>query len=237
MSEKNIPPTLAVTLESDLVDSCQPGDCVTIWYELLFCNYMSQIDSVSFFYSGTIDRRWKSFQNDGKCEAVIAMRAVSLTRERNSVAVDSNGLSEQLILKADWIEHLNKHGELGMRDLILKSICPDVHGMYPVKLAIVLAICSGNEISDNRTTNDGLHSRGQSHILLVGDPGLAKSKLLLIAVQIAPRAVHTTGMGCSTAGLTAAAIKVYFRTYFRRHLIIISFDFLYNILGGWRMGT
>lgn len=31
-SEKNIPPTLIVTLDSDLVDSCQPGDCVTIWY-------------------------------------------------------------------------------------------------------------------------------------------------------------------------------------------------------------
>lgn len=31
LSEKNIPPTLNVTLDSDLVDSCQPGDCVTIW--------------------------------------------------------------------------------------------------------------------------------------------------------------------------------------------------------------
>lgn len=137
------------------------------------------------------------------------MRAVSLTREQNSLNADSRGLSEQLMtLKADWIEHLNKHGELGMRDIILKSICPDVFGMFPVKLAIALAICSGNEISDIKS-NDGLHQRGQSHILLVGDPGLAKSKLLLNAVQIAPRAVHTTGMGCSTAGLTAAAIKVF----------------------------
>lgn len=98
-------------------------------------------------------------------------------------------------------------GELGLRDIILKSICPDVYGMYPVKLAIVLAICSGSDISDYKTT-DGLHQRGQSHILMVGDPGLAKSKLLLSAVSIAPRAVHTTGMGCSSAGLTAAAIKV-----------------------------
>lgn len=31
LSEKNIPPTLNVTLDSDLVDSCQPGDCITIW--------------------------------------------------------------------------------------------------------------------------------------------------------------------------------------------------------------
>lgn len=136
------------------------------------------------------------------------MRAVSMTREQNSLTVDSTAMAEQMMtLKLDWVEHLNRHGELGMRDIILKSICPDVHGLYPIKLAIVLAICSGNEISDHKSS-DGLHQRGQSHILLVGDPGLAKSKLLLSAVEIAPRAVHTTGMGCSKAGLTASAIKV-----------------------------
>lgn len=157
-----------------------------------------------FFYSGTIERRWISFQYEGKCEAVIAMRAVSLTREQISMSFDASGLSEQMMtFKAD----LNRHGELGMRDIILKSICPDVYGMFPVKLAIVLAICSGSDIGDYKSS-DGLNQRGQSHVLLVGDPGLAKSKLLLCATQIAPRAVHTTGMGCSSAGLTAAAIKV-----------------------------
>lgn len=140
------------------------------------------------------------------------MRAVSITREQNSLAIDSTGLSEQLVtLKTEWIEHLKKHSELEMRDIILKSICPDVYGMYPVKLAIALAICSGNGISDYKLS-DELHQRGQSHILLVGDPGLAKSKLLLSAVEIAPRAVHTTGAGCSSAGLTAAAVKVFPQT-------------------------
>lgn len=31
LSDKNIPPTITITLENDLVDSCQPGDCVTVW--------------------------------------------------------------------------------------------------------------------------------------------------------------------------------------------------------------
>lgn len=52
-----------------------------------------------------------------------------------------------------------------------------------------------------------MHHREQSHVLLVGDSGLAKSKLLLYASQIAPRAIHTTGIGCTSAGLTAAASK------------------------------
>lgn len=137
------------------------------------------------------------------------MRAVSLIREQNSLAIGSVNLSEKMMtLKADWLEQLQKYGEFGIRDIILKSICPDVYGMYPVKLAIALAICSGNEISNIKSSDqEELHHRGQSHVLLIGDPGLAKSKLLLSAVQIAPRAVHTTGMGCSSAGLTAAAVK------------------------------
>lgn len=31
MSERNLPASVVVTLDNDLVDSCQPGDCVTIW--------------------------------------------------------------------------------------------------------------------------------------------------------------------------------------------------------------
>lgn len=154
-----------------------------------------------------MERRWLSF-NETKCEAVIAMRAISLVREQNSLMIGDNALSEGMMtMKAEWIEHLNKYGELGLRDLILKSICPEVYGMFAVKLSIVLAICSASDVSVHKSS-DGLHQRGQSHVLMVGDPGLAKSKLLLSAVEIAPRAVHTTGMGCSNAGLTAAAVKV-----------------------------
>lgn len=27
-----MPGSLVITLDNDLVDTCQPGDCVTIWY-------------------------------------------------------------------------------------------------------------------------------------------------------------------------------------------------------------
>lgn len=117
--------------------------------------------------SGTIERRWTSF-GEGGCISTIAMRAVSLTREQNYLMVDENGVSEQMMtIKVEWAENLNKHGELGMRDIILRSICPDVYGLYPVKLAIALAICSGNEIGETKSNSDLLHHRGQSHVLMV----------------------------------------------------------------------
>lgn len=140
---------------------------------------------------------------------MISVRAVSLTREQNNFSLNTKHMSEQLVMmQMEWTENLDKYGELKIRDMILDSICPDIYGMYPVKLAIALAICSGNNTDFDSKDANKLHDRGQSHILLIGDPGLAKSKLLLSAVSIAPRAVHTTGMGCSSAGLTAAAVKV-----------------------------
>lgn len=140
----------------------------------------------------------------GKCEPRIAFRAVGLVQERNALTLTSNDLDAHRLY---WNENASLHGELAMRDKILKSICPDVYGLIPLKLAIVLAICSSSLTSTN-VKSDGSEQRHQSHVLIVGDPGMAKSKLLLSAVAIAPRAIHASGEGCSAAGLTAAAVMV-----------------------------
>ncbi|CAK9096843.1 DNA replication licensing factor mcm5 (Cell division control protein nda4) (Minichromosome maintenance protein 5) [Durusdinium trenchii] len=53
----------------------------------------------------------------------------------------------------------------------------------------------------------GNRLRGDINVLLLGDPGTAKSQFLKFAHQVAPIAVYTSGKGSSAAGLTAAIVK------------------------------
>jgi replicative DNA helicase Mcm len=54
---------------------------------------------------------------------------------------------------------------------------------------------------------DGITIRGDSNILIIGDPGTAKSVLLQYVTKIAPRGLYTSGRGSTAVGLTAAVIR------------------------------
>lgn len=137
-------------------------------------------------------------------EIVLTMHAVSVVREEKRVFINKD-IPEQLVcLRAEWQDSVERYGELGIRDIIVQSICPDVHGMYVAKLAVALVMCSNVA---PRKLGAGSSLRGNSHLLFIGDPGLAKSRIIKFASNIVIRSVHTTGMGCSAAGLTAAVIK------------------------------
>ena len=58
-----------------------------------------------------------------------------------------------------------------------------------------------------REDANGTRVRGQSHLLLVGDPGTAKSQMMRMAAQLSGRGVLTTGVGSSGAGLTVTAAR------------------------------
>lgn len=66
---------------------------------------------------------------------------------------------------------------------LAKSIAPEIYGHLDVKKALLLLLCSGV----TRVLDDGVKVRGDIHICLMGDPGVAKSQLLKHIVKIAPR--------------------------------------------------
>jgi replicative DNA helicase Mcm len=88
-------------------------------------------------------------------------------------------------------------------DKIIKSIVPSIHVYEIVKKALAFQLFSGIR----KYLPDGTVLRGNIHIVLIGDPGIAKSQLLRKVIHISPRGVFISGKTSSAAGLTVAVVK------------------------------
>ena len=88
-------------------------------------------------------------------------------------------------------------------DNIIASISPTIKGMNEEKAAIALQLFGGTR----KVMDDGSVIRGDIHILLIGDPGVAKSQILRYMSSMAPRGIYASGKSASGAGLTAAAVR------------------------------
>ncbi|KAI9592406.1 MCM-domain-containing protein [Syncephalis fuscata] len=99
------------------------------------------------------------------------------------------------------IRELARDERVGQR--IIKSIAPSIYGHRDIKTGIALALFGGcpKDIQ-------GKHRlRGDINMLMLGDPGTAKSQFLKYIEKVAHRAVFTTGQGASAVGLTASVRK------------------------------
>lgn len=86
---------------------------------------------------------------------------------------------------------------------ICASIAPYIHGFEDVKKAVATLLFSGSV----KCFPDNTRRRGDINVLLLGDPGTAKSQILKFVEQVAPIGVYTSGKGSSAAGLTASVLK------------------------------
>ncbi len=86
---------------------------------------------------------------------------------------------------------------------LAQSMAPGIFGHDRIKDALILQFCGGTR----KVSSDGVPSRGDIHVLLIGDPGAGKSQLLKRASIVAPKSRYVSGKGTSGAGLTAAVVK------------------------------
>lgn len=98
-----------------------------------------------------------------------------------------------------WIHELaNKENVV---EKLTNLIAPEIQGLNDIKEAILLQLFSGN-------TNHTVDSRRLDiHILMVGDPGLAKSELLKSVQHLSPKGIYVNGATATQAGLLATAVK------------------------------
>ncbi len=83
---------------------------------------------------------------------------------------------------------------------LVQSFAPTLLGYAHEKKSVLMQLAGAPRLC----LPDGRYIRGDSHILIVGDPGTGKSGITTFAEMIAPLAVKASGKRISTAGLTAS---------------------------------
>jgi DNA replication licensing factor MCM2 len=100
------------------------------------------------------------------------------------------------------IRRLSQDPKIGEK--IVASIAPSIHGHVGIKTGLALSMFGGEE---KHVKGKHHRLRGDINVLLLGDPGVAKSQFLKYVEKTGQRTVYTTGKGASAVGLTAAVHK------------------------------
>ncbi|CAH1792022.1 unnamed protein product [Owenia fusiformis] len=185
-----IPRTVDLELTYDLVDSCVPGDMVTI----------SGIVKVQSSDEG------RGRQSKDKCMFLLYIYANSVQNSKGEKKSDSKsaGVAMDFTMKELYaIEEIQS--EANLLKLITASLCPSIYGHEMVKAGLVLGLFGGSQKFVN--DKNRIPVRGDAHILVVGDPGLGKSQMLQSVANVAPRSVYVCGNTTTTSGLTVTLSK------------------------------
>ncbi|KAJ1724396.1 hypothetical protein LPJ53_001352 [Coemansia erecta] len=209
-----VPRSIDAELVGDLVDTVVPGDVVT-------CTGIVKVTM--------------SDEGKGKARAnslyILYLDAVALSKvgggeneagDSTSAPIDRLGLdrgsnkdnSESETSTKDGIsfttkdyQFINKvYQEPRLFRLLVHSFCPGIFGHEMVKAGIMLALFGARKRQS--MDRSSMNIRSDSHVLVVGDPGLGKSQMLSAVGQIAPRGVYVCGTsGISSSGLTVTLVK------------------------------
>ena len=126
-----------------------------------------------------------------------------LAIECNNIIPMEETFEELDISEEDEKEILELSQDPQIFDKLAKSIVPSVWGYEEIKKSLVLQLFSGVQ----KEHTDGQKSRGDLHILLIGDPGVAKSVILGFMANISPKGRYVVGKSASGAGLTATVVR------------------------------
>lgn len=172
-----LPRWVDVRLLEDLVDVARPGDRVTI--------------------TGIVRIRKAYLPRRG----TLRMFDVFLETNFIDVAGKEPEVADISPEEEKWMKDLSKDPRA--HEKIIRSIAPSIYGYPNIKEAVMYLLFGGVQ----KHLPDGITIRGDSNILIIGDPGTAKSVLLQYVVKIAPRGIYTSGRGSTAVGLTAAVMR------------------------------
>lgn len=168
---------LEVKIEDDMVNCAMPGDRVDITGIL------------------RIRPRRTAKGKEDKTLFTMYLDAISIrSRQKEFSELEINADEEKAIRELAKDPHIF--------DKIARSIAPSIYGYDEIKRAMVLQLFGGTP--EKRLVDKSL-IRSDMHILLIGDPGSAKTRLLQAATSIVPKGIYVSGKSVTSAGLTASA--------------------------------
>lgn len=173
-----LPRSKEVLLLNDLVDAVRPGEEVVV--------------------TGVYEHSFEPSQNAKHGFPVYSTIIVANHVAKKGEAFTAARLTDE---DRNEIRELARDPRIAQR--IIKSIAPSIYGHENIKRGIALAMFGGQE----KHPSNAHRLRGDINMLLLGDPGTAKSQFLKYVEGAAHRAVYTTGKGASAVGLTAGVHK------------------------------
>ena len=176
----HVPRSLKIQAKGLMVGKCSPGDIVTV----TGIHMPTPYSGFKAMKSGLIHDTY--------------IESFNILKEKKSY-------KEYTVpphLQAEIAKEIEQHGDK-MYERLSKSIGPEIYGHLDIKKSLLLSMVGGV----TKEMKDGMKIRGNVNTLLMGDPGVAKSQLLKIIANLAPRGIYTTGKGSSGVGLTAAVIR------------------------------
>ena len=172
-----VPRQKEVILTNDLVDTARPGDEVEI----------SGIYKSKYDLSTNVKNSFPIFKTFLEANCIKRL----------------NDIDVEEITDEDKIEMRKLGKRPDIDKIIINSIAPSIYGNEFIKKSLAVALFGGIPKDPQ-----GKHRiRGDVNVLLLGDPGTAKSQFLKYIQKIFSRSVYTTGKGASAVGLTASVQK------------------------------
>jgi replicative DNA helicase Mcm len=172
------PSSIIAYLEEDVAGTVNPGEIVTL------NGHLKLVDKNKG--KKTVDKTTMTYYLD--VNSVEHLKSDSI-----SIDITEDDVEEIMRLSDDPL----------IFDRFVASIAPTIYDMNNVKEGMVLQQFGGVGF----TAPDGTWMRGDIHVFIVGEPGVAKSVLLKSQSRLAPKSVFSSGLSASKAGLTAAVIE------------------------------